>query len=168
VTAQWQRELRDFFLVAVYVALTGPVVGLVWSSVGPKLDLFRALGGSGMAWKVEAGADAHFGLLCLAAGVLCAAVTVACRMDGPGAVSGLAAGGLGAAFIAARVGYLLNRGDTLHLLRAHSVPLSLLSKYGIDPFFKIRALGVVVAWPLATLVVYVVALALRDQRRSLP
>jgi hypothetical protein len=168
VTASWRRELRDFLLVAVYVVLTGPIVGLLWSAAGPKLQLFRALGGSGGAWDAEAGADVHFGLLCIAAGAVCAAVAVLLRMDGPGAVAGLAAGGLGAAFVADRVGYLLNRGDTLDLLHTRSVSLGLLSQYGIDPFFKVRALGVVVAWPMAALVVSVSALALRDRARSLP
>jgi hypothetical protein len=169
VTTPWQRELRDFLVVALYVVLAGPLVGLIWSSIGPKVDLLPALAGSGVGWKAEAGADAHFGLLCLGAGAICAAIAVACRRDGPGAVAGLAVGGLGAAFTADRVGYLLNHGDTLDVLRAHSVPLSLLTKYGIDPFFKVRALGVVAAWPIAAVTVYMAALGIRDRgRRSLP
>ena len=155
-------------LIAVYVVLTGPIVGLLWSAAGPKVELFRALGGAGNEWRAEAGADVHFGLLCLAAGAVCAVVAVLLRMDGPGALAGLALGGLGAAFVADRVGYLLNRGDTLDLLKSRSVSLHLLSQYGIDPFFKVRALGVVVAWPLAALVVYLGALAIRDRARSLP
>jgi len=166
--ASWLQELRDFLLITVYVVLTGPIVGLLWSASGPKLDLFRALAGSGEAWRAEDGADVHFGLLCVAAGAVCAAIAVLLRMDGPGALTGLAVGGLGAAFVADRVGYLLNRGDTLDLLHARAVPLRLLSDVGIDPFFKVRALGVVVAWPMAALVIYVSALALRDRARSLP
>jgi hypothetical protein len=168
VTASGWQDLRDFLLVAAYVVLAGPIVGLLWSVAGPKLDLFRALSGSGGAWRAEAGADVHFGLLCLAAGAVCAAVAVLLRMDGPGAIAGLAAGGLGAAFVADRVGYLLNRGDTLDLLHSRSVSLQTLSQYGIDPFFKVRALGVVVAWPMATLIVFVTAVAIRDRARSLP
>lgn len=168
MTAPWRQELRDFFLIAAYVVLAGPVVGLVWSATGPKVDLLRALSGSSEAWRAEAGADVHFGLICIAAGAVCAAVAVVLRLEGPGAITGLAAGGLGAAFVADRVGYLFNRGDTLDLLHAHSVSLSLLSQFGIDPFFKVRALGVVVAWPIAALVVYVSALSLRDRTRSLP
>lgn len=163
-----RQELRDFLLVAVYVVLTGPIVGLLWSASGPKLDLFRALRGSGRAWRAEAGADVHFGLICIAAGAVCAAVAVLLSMDGPAVPAGLAVGGLGAAFVADRVGYLLNRGDTLDLLHARSVSLHTLSQYGIDPFFKVRALGVVVAWPIAALVVYVSAVAIRDRARSLP
>ena len=168
MTASWQQDLRDFLLIATYVVLTGPIVGLLWSAAGPKLDLFRALGGSGGAWRAEAGADVHFGLLCIAAGALCAGVALLLRMDGPGVIAGLAAGGLGAAFVANRVGYLLNRGDTLDLLHSRSVSLHQLSQYGIDPFFKLRALGVVVAWPMAALIVYVTAVAIRDRARSLP
>lgn len=162
------QELRDFLVVATYVVLSGPIVGLLWSAAGPKLNLFRALRGSAEAWRAEAGADVHFGLLCIGAGAICAAVAILLRMDGPGVIAGLAAGGLGAAFVANRVGYLFNRGDTLHLLRSHSVSLKLLSQFGIDPFFKLRALGVVVAWPMAALIVYVTAVAIRDRARSLP
>lgn len=168
MTASWRQELRDFLLIAVYVVLSGPIVGLLWSASGPKLELFRALHGSGQAWRAEVGADVHFGLWCIAAGALCGAVAALLRMDGPAVIAGLAAGGLGAAVVADRVGYLLNRGDTLDLLHSHSVSLRLLSQFGIDPFFKLRALGVVVAWPMAALVVYVSALAVRDRVRSLP
>jgi hypothetical protein len=168
VTVQWQRELRDFGLVAIYVVLAGPIVGLLWSAAGPKIDLFPALAGSGAGWRPEIGADVHFGLLGIAAGVVCAAVAFACHRDGPGAIGGLAVGGLGAAFVADRVGYLLNRGDTLAVLHAHNVPLSLLDRFGIDPFFKVRALGVVVAWPMAAIAVFMLAVALRDRARSLP
>jgi hypothetical protein len=161
VTASWRQELRDFLLIAVYVALTGPIVGLLWSAVSPKLDILGLVSGSG-TFRPEIGADVHFGLLGIGAGAVCAAITLACRRDGPGSMIGLAIGGLGAALIADRVGYLLNHGDTVALLRAHSLSLT------IDPFFKVRALGVVVAWPMAALVVYVSALALRDRARSLP
>lgn len=167
MTDAWQRDLREFVLVAVYVTLSGPVVGLIWAWSGPKTDILRALEGSGVAWRAESGADVHFGLLCVAAGIACAAVVLALRLDGPGAVAGLVLGGLGAAFVANRVGYLLNRGDTIDILRAHSVPLSLLARFGIDPFFKVRALGVLVAWPLAALLVHMLALGLRSGSRSL-
>ena len=168
MTDPWQRELRDFLLVTVYVALAGPIVGLIWSVASPKVDLIQALAGSGVAWRAESGADAHFALLSVAAGALCAGIALACRRDGPGTVAGLAAGGLAAAFIADRVGYLFNRPDTLHLLHANSISLSVLDKFGIDPFFKVRALGVVVSWPMTALIVYMGALALRDRYRSLP
>jgi len=168
VTDPWRQELRDFLLTACYVVLAGPIVGLLWSAAGPKTDLLRALGGSGVAWKAEVGADVHFGLLCVAAGTACALAALVMRREGPGTVAGLAAGGLGAAFVADRIGYLLNRGDTLDLLRAHNVSMGLLDRYGIDPFFKLRALGVVVAWPIAALVVHALAVALRDRSRSLP
>ena len=168
MTNPWLQELRDFLLVTTYVLLAGPIVGLIWSAAGPKVDLVRALGGSGGAWRSEVGADVHFALLGIAAGVICAALVVACRRDGPGAIAGLAVGGIGAAFVADRVGYLVNRRDTLNLLHAHNVPLSLLDKFGIDPFFKVRALGVVIAWPMAAIAIFMLVVAMRDRARSLP
>ena len=168
MTTLWPREVRDFVLVTLYVALTGPVVGLIWAAASPKTDLLKALTSSGVAWKAEAGADAYFFLIGLAAGVVCAGIALACRRDGPGALAGLAGGGVAAAFVADRVGYLLNRSDTLDVLRANSISLSRLAEFGIDPFFKVRALGVIMAWPIAALVVHASAVGLRDPYRSLP
>jgi hypothetical protein len=164
VSDPWRQELRDFVVVAVYVVLAGPILGLLWSAAGPKLNLAGAIAGTGVDWKTEICADVHLGLLGIGAGALCAAVAFALHRDGPGSVVGLAVGGLGASFVADRIGFLLNRGDTLDLLHAHHLSPSNLT---IDPFFKVRALGVVVAWPIAALVVHMTALALRDRSRSL-
>jgi hypothetical protein len=164
VTDPWRQELRDFLLTASYVVLAGPIVGLLWSAVGPKLDLLKVITGSGVAWKAEVGADVHFALLGSGAGAICAAIAFALRREGPGAVAGLAAGGLGAAFVADRVGYLLNHGDMVDLMRAHGITL----RPDINPCFEVRALGVVAAWPIAALVVHALAVALRDRSRSLP
>jgi hypothetical protein len=165
---RWLEDARDFLLTAVFVVLTGPIVGLVWAAVGPKVGLIPALQGSASGWRPEIGADFHFGLLGAGAGLVCAAIAVAWRRDGPGVPVGLAIGGLGAAVVADRVAFLVNRPDTLDTLRRHGVPLSLLAKYGIDPFFKVRALGVLVAWPVAALVAYAIALAVMGRNRSLP
>jgi hypothetical protein len=161
----WQDEARDFALTTVFVVLLGPVVGLIWSSVGPKLALVPALRGSASAYRAEVGAVLHFLLRSGAAGLLCAAVAIALRRDGPGVLLGLVVGGIGAAIVADRVGFLLNKDSTLDTLRHLGVSLALLDKYGIDPFFKVRALGVMLAWPLAAVVLYAVALAVRPNPR---
>jgi hypothetical protein len=149
------------------VVLTAPLVGLLWSAIGPKLPLQPALNGSETAFRTEVGADLHFLLVTAAAGIVCAAVAIALRRDGPGVVLGLGVGGVLASFVTDRVGYLLNRDHTVTALHHLGVSLSLLDKFGIDPFFKVRAIGVIVAWPLAAVVTHTLALAIRGPR-SLP
>ena len=160
----WPADGWDFVLTTLFVVLSGPLIGLVWAAVGPELPLLPVLSGSGSAYRNEVGADFHFLLLSAAAGLLCAAVAVALRRDGPGVLLGLVVGGFGAALVADRVAYLAERGDTLDTLAHLQVSLATLHRYGIDPFFKVRALGVLVAWPLAALVLHAVALAARAPR----
>ena len=162
---RWPDDVRELVLTTVFVVLCGAPVGLLWASIGPELPLVRALTGSASAYRSEIGADFHFLLLNAAAGLLCAAVAVALRRDGPGVLLGLVIGGLGAAIVADRVAFLVNRDMTLDTLRHLGVSLSTLDKYGIDPFFKVRALGVMVAWPLAALLLHTAALAARSRTR---
>lgn len=162
---RWPADGWEFATTALFVVLSGPLVGLIWAAVGPGLPLARVLSGSGSAYRNEVGADFHFMLLSAAAGLLCAAVAVALRRDGPGVLLGLVVGGLGAAVVADRVAFLAERGDTLATLTHLQVSLATLHRYGIDPFFKVRALGVLVAWPMAALALYTIALAARAQPR---
>ena len=162
---RWPGDAGEFGLTAAFVVLTGPLVGLVWAQVGPGLPLRPVLSGSGSPYRNQIGADFHFLLLSAAAGLLCAAVAVALRRDGPGVLLGLVVGGLAAALVADRVAYLSERGGILDTLHHLHVSLATLHRYHIDPFFKVRALGVLVAWPGAALVLYTVALAARPRAR---
>ena len=162
---RWPADGWEFAATALFVVLSGPLVGLIWAAVGPGLPLLPVLSGSGSAYRNEVGADFYFLLLTAAAGLLCAAVAVALRRDGPGVLLGLVVGGLGAALVADRVAYLAERGDTLDTLAHLQVSLATLHRYGIDPFFKVRALGVLVAWPMAALAMHTIALAARARAR---
>jgi hypothetical protein len=161
---RWPADGWDFALTALYVVLAGPLVGLIWSSVGPALPLGLVLNGKG-SFGNQVGADFNFLVLGGVAGLLCAAVAVALRRDGPGALLGLVVGGLGASVVADRVAYLAERGQTLDTLRQVHVSLATLDRFGIDPFFKVRALGVLVAWPMAALVLFTIAVAIRGRPR---
>lgn len=163
---RWAAEARDFVGTGVVLFLLAPVVGLIWAAVAPKLSLLAVAEGSEEAFRVEIGADFRFLLLGVVAGVLCALVVGWLHKDGPGIVLGLAAGGLGAAFVAARVGYLADRGDTLGTLHQLGVSLRQLQHAGLDPFFRLRALGVVAAWPLAAVAVHMLVVTLRQRRRE--
>jgi hypothetical protein len=162
---RWPADGWEFALTSLFVMLSGPLVGLIWAAVGPAVPLRPVLRGSGSAYRNQVGADFHFLLLSATAGLLCAAVAVARRRDGPGVLLGLVVGGLGAAVVADRVAYLVERGDTLDTLAHLQVSLATLHRYGIDPFFKVRALGVLVAWPMAAIVLHAIALAARTRAR---
>jgi hypothetical protein len=164
---RWRDDGRELALTVLALVFSAPLVGLLWSALGPKLPLRPALSGSETAFRTEVGADVHFVIVTAAAGVICAIVAIALKRDGPGVVVGLGIGGVLAALVTNRVGYLVNRDHTLSALHHLGVSLSLLDKFGIDPFFKVRAVGVLMAWPLAALLTYLLALAIRGPR-SLP
>jgi hypothetical protein len=167
VTEPWQRELRDSLLIAVYVALTGPLVGLLWWQAAPKLTKQLMAGlliGSNVGYRTEIGADAWFLLFAAVAGVVCGLAVFVLRGWGPGAVAGLALGCAAAAIVADRVGYLAQRGHTMAAMQA----LGIADGASDQLDFKVRALGVMVAWPLAALLVHVCALWVRERNLSLP
>ena len=148
-----REDMVTAVVTTVLVALSGAVAGLVWEAVAPKLVLSRAIQGDEVAFKAQVGADVAFVAVALAAGVLCAAVAlILFRARGPGLVAGLALGGVAAAFVADRVGYLVDRAATLTAIHAAGVAHP--SPLGVSLLdFRLRALGVVVAWPLAAVVV---------------
>ena len=152
-------------VTAVVVALLGPVVGLVWSAVAPKLSVASAIKGNEAAFKAQVGADVWFLFLALAAGALTAAVAIwVFRVSGPGLVIGLAIGGVAAAFAADRVGYLVEHASTLNALHAAGVAHP--SGLGVSLFdFRVRALGVVMAWPVAAVGLLAIVEMIENRRR---
>ncbi|MDQ1697648.1 MAG: hypothetical protein QOJ03_3001 [Frankiaceae bacterium] len=159
---RWPTDALDFVGTTVLMMLSGPVVGLLWFHVAPKLSIPKVVAGSEAPFRAQIGADAWFLLLAVLAGVVCAAVVVALRRTGPGTVAGLAVGGAGAAVVADRVGYLAQHGATLHMLRALGIDPAGVSLDAVD--FRVRALGVLVAWPLAAVVAHALALAVKARR----
>jgi hypothetical protein len=164
---EWRRDAIEVVFTTVAVALTGPVLGLIWSHLAPTISIAGVAAGSEVPYRAQIGADAWFLLLAAIAGAACAVVALIARRHGPATLLGLAFGGISAAFIADRVGYLASRGDALSALHRVGVKLSVLQQFGIDPFLRVRAMGVIVAWPLASVLVYVLVVAI-GARRSLP
>lgn len=161
---RWGHELRDLLVTTTVLVLLGPMAGLVWSAVAPKLALVAALEGAEAPYRAEIGADFRFLLVGIVAGLVSALGVAAARRDGPGVMLGLAAGGLAGGFVAARVGYLAERGGTLQTLHHLGVSVHLLAGYGLDPFFRLRALGVVVAWPIVAVAVHALVVHLRSRQ----
>ncbi|HET6817089.1 MAG TPA: hypothetical protein VFH66_07690 [Mycobacteriales bacterium] len=149
---RWPHDALVALLTATMVTLTGAVVGLIWSATAPKLSLRAVVAGSEATFKSQIGADGRFLFLGLIAGVICAGVVVALGERGPGAVLGLAVGGVLAALVANRVGVVAQQDATLSALRSLGIPHSahVLDLVG----FRVRAQGVLLAWPIAALVVH--------------
>ena len=161
-------EVTVATLTALYVALFGPVVGLAWTAVSPKLSIPALLANADGVFHAQIGADAWFLLVGGMAGVLSTLVAwlvhrfVLLRHLSAGVAVGLAVGGSVAAVVADRVGYLYERGTTSEALRAIGAHASGSAIAEID--FRIRALGVLTVWPLAALVVLGLITSMRMTR----
>jgi len=159
----WRRDGPVALLTVVFVVLAGQVVGLIWSATTPKLSIRQVALGAESPFESEIAADGRFLLLGLIAGVVCALVVLLLRQHGPGAAIGLAIGGLLAAMVANRVGAVAQHDGTVAALSALGL------SHGDRIFdligFRVRALGVLLAWPIAAVVVHGLAVALRPHGR---
>jgi hypothetical protein len=160
--SSWVRaELGFGLVVAAYSALLGAVVGLIWQAGAPRVHLAAAIDGSESAAKPLIGDDVRLGVLGIIAGVVIAVVVLVLgrnRERGPGEVLGLAAGGVLGALVAARVGDLARHHEMVKAVAA-AVPgvtsaqtTKVLGYFG----FHVRATGVLMLWPIASVAVYLV------------
>jgi hypothetical protein len=162
VTRWLLDELRLGVVIAAYSALLGAVVGLVWEAGAPTVQLAQAINGNEAAGKPLIGDDVRLGLLGIIAGIVATAVVLLLGRDrerGPGEVLGLAAGGVLGALVAARVGDLARHHQMVSTI-AKVVPgaskaetSTLLGYFG----FHVRATGVLLFWPIAAVVVHLLA-----------
>jgi hypothetical protein len=151
-------------VTTVYVALLGTAAGLIWAALAPKVSIPAIAAGASAAFHAQVGADVWFLVVGAIAGVLCAVAAIALlREEGPGLAFGLAFGGSLAAVIADRVGYLSEQHATTAALRALGATPSGSTISEID--FRVRALGVLTAWPLASLIVLGIVIAIGAARR---
>lgn len=148
----WRVEAFVAGAGTLFLAIAGVIAGLLWDTAAPKLSVAKLAASSSATFRAQIGADAWFLLVTALVGA--AAAVVMClvvRRPGPGTAVALAAGGLLGSFVADRVGFLAERHATVSALQALGVQAGgdLVSE--ID--FRVRALGVVVAWPLVGLAV---------------
>lgn len=149
---RWRHDGAVLLLTTALVTIAGAVVGLIWSATAPKLSIRELAAGSEATFKSQVGADARFLLLSIVAGIICAGVVLAFGQRGPGAVVGLAIGGLLAALVANRVGVVAQHDATLSALK--SLGLSHSARVLDLVGFRVRAQGVLLAWAIAALVVH--------------
>jgi hypothetical protein len=162
----WRSETYTAVVGTLFLAFAGAVAGLIWHAVSPKLSVAQLAQSSDATFRAHIGSDAWFLLITVLVAILSATVLcVIVRRPGPGAAVALGAGGLLAAFVADRVGYVAERPTStsaLHALGLH--PHGGLLQDLVD--FKVRATGVMVGWPLASLAVLGIFLGIGALRRS--
>ncbi len=147
------RDLRDGLIVAVLVTVCGLVLGGLWLWFAPRVPLISD--GSAIYLKDSEGeqaigADGWFTLLGLGMGVLTAAgVYLWRRTGGIVLVVALAVGGVLASILAWRLGVHL--GPTSNVI-AHA------KQVGVNKVFdgplQLHAKGALLAWPVASMAVY--------------
>jgi hypothetical protein len=166
---KWRSEVLVGVLVVAYSVVLGGAVGLIWARVAPHIDLVAAINGSEAATKALLGDDMWLALLGIIAGVVSVAVLALVARDagsGPGAVIGLAVGGLLGSLVAARVGHLVRQPHIVADLHTSFPGITHHSVTVIVGYFdfRVRATAVLVAWPLAAVLVHAAASALRYRR----
>jgi hypothetical protein len=154
----WRAEIITAVVLAIFVALLGSAVGLIWHAVAPHVDVHAAINNPEEKTRALMGDDLWLGLLGLIAGVVCVVLVIVVvpeSFDGPGALVGLVVGGFLAMYVADRVGYLVS-GSSLRTTLNAAFPDA--SPQGVGTVvrlldFKVRAMAVMVSWPVASLLV---------------
>ncbi|QXJ26952.1 hypothetical protein AGRA3207_006910 [Actinomadura graeca] len=135
------------------MALLGPPAGLLWAKTVPRVTYVIVQGEPLLAdpeGQGPIGIDARFALLALAAGVACgvAAYVAGRRFTDLALVLGIAAGGAAAAVLAWRTGHLIGL-DAFRDAARHGRDGA-----AVTGVADLRAKGVLVFWPLASVAAY--------------
>ncbi|MER6527459.1 AAA family ATPase [Streptomyces sp. NPDC001508] len=162
-----KSEVREGVVVTVAVALCGALLGLLWWRLAPHVPLVGDHVGKN--WVVylkdsegeqAIGVDGTFTLLALAFGAVSAVVVfLVRRRGGIPLVAGLAVGGLLGSLLAWRLGVWL--GPTQDVI-AHAKAVG--KGVSFSAPLKLGAWGVLLAWPVAALVVHLALTALFGPR----
>ncbi|MDC0770088.1 AAA family ATPase [Streptomyces sp. HD] len=162
-----KTEVREAAVVALVVALSGALLGVLWWWLAPSVPLVGdVLNGNWVVYfkdtegEQAVGVDGTFTLLALAFGLVSAvAVFLFRRRGGVPLVVGLAVGALLGSLLAWRVGVWLGpSGDVI----AHAKDVG--KGVAFSAPLKLGAKGVWLVWPLAALVVHLGLTALFGPR----
>ncbi|MEU6193374.1 AAA family ATPase [Streptomyces sp. NPDC047061] len=166
-----KTELREGAVIAVAVAVSGVLLGLLWLWLAPHVPLVGDQ--SGKSWAVylkdsegeqAAGVDGTFTLLALALGVVSAVVVFLWRRrGGVPLIVGLGVGGLLASFLAWRLGMWLGPEQDV-IAHAKAVGKGVTFSAPL----KLGAKGALLAWSLSALVVHLGLTALFGPRDPEP
>ncbi|MCK7622093.1 ABC transporter permease [Streptomyces sp. RS10V-4] len=157
------RELREAVLIALLVAVSGVLLGVLWAWLAPRVPLIadtRNVYLKNTEGEEAIGADGTFVLLGLAFGVVSAAVVFLLRRRGGiPLVVGLAAGGLLAAVLGWLTGMWL--GPTPDVV-AHAKQVG--PGVVFDGPLRLQAKGALLAWPVAAMLTQIVLTGLFGPR----
>ncbi|WP_323180945.1 ABC transporter permease [Streptomyces sp. NBC_01142] len=162
-----KTELRDSAVVLVAVTLLGVALGLLWLWLAPRVPLIsngKAVFLQDTEGESAVGADGTFALLALGFGALSAAAVFWFRRRGGVAlVVGLALGGLLGSLLAWGIGVWFGPSNDV-VARAREVGAGV----PFDAYLELKATGVVLAWPVAAMVVHLALTALFGPRDPEP
>jgi hypothetical protein len=147
------RTLRIWVMTTATTALLGLPAGLLWAAITPPARYVVSNGEAALAdLENEAliGVDGRFALIAVLAGVLCGAVAYAAGGRGHdiALVLGLAVGGMAAALLAWWVGRHVGLENFQRLIRTGPDGRS------VTGVVDLRAVGVVVFWPLLAVITF--------------
>jgi hypothetical protein len=162
-----RTDLWQAAVIAVAVALTGVLLGLLWLWLAPRVPLIsdgKAVLFADSEGEEAVGADGMFVLLALGFGVLtAAAVFLFRRSGGVPLVVALAVGGLLGSVLAWRLGVWLGPSEDV-VARARVVGAGTV----FDAPLRLAAKGALLAWPLAAMTVHLGLTALFGPRDPHP
>ncbi|MGW7075719.1 DUF2567 domain-containing protein [Streptomyces sp. NPDC054866] len=148
-----KTEVRQAAVIALAVAVSGLLLGLLWLWLAPRVPLIadnEAVFLKDTEGEQAIGVDGTFTLLALAFGAVSGAVVFLLRRRGGiPLVIGLTAGGLLGAVIAWRLGIFLGP-ETDVVAHAKSVGKGI----AFDAPLELKAKGALLAWPVAALLVH--------------
>jgi hypothetical protein len=166
----WRTEGLVVMLAAAYSTLLGAVMGLIWPRVAPHIDAINAYyHGSVAANKALLGDDVWFGFLGLLTGLVCVGVLRLLSGDlsrGPGAVIGLAAGGIVGSLVAAHVGTAVQQPHLVASVHAQMANVKPTDIKRILYFFnfKVRANAALLVWPITAVALVAINVIVRYLR----
>ncbi|MEW2525169.1 DUF2567 domain-containing protein [Streptomyces sp. NPDC047071] len=162
-----KREIGQAAVIAAAVAVSGVLLGLLWLWLAPRVPLIadkQAVYLKDTEGEQAIGVDGTFTLLGLAFGFVSALVVFLLRRRGGiPLVVGLAAGALLGAVLAWKVGVWFGP-DTDVVAHARSVGRGVV----FDAPMELNAKGVLLAWPVAAMIVHLVLTALFGPRDPEP
>jgi hypothetical protein len=165
--AELRKDLRDSALILVAVTLAGVALGMLWLWLAPRVPLVSNAEGvflKDTEGEAAIGADGTFLLLAVGLGALSAAAVFLFRRNGGIAlVVALAVGGLLASLLGWGIGVWFGPPQDVV---AHAREVG--EGVTFDAYLELRAKGVLLAWPVAAMLVHLGLTALFGPRDPEP
>ncbi|HET7406617.1 MAG TPA: DUF2567 domain-containing protein [Mycobacteriales bacterium] len=160
----WRRQAGAAVTAACALVLLGAPVGLIWGALAPRLDFVVTAGGQGLDLvnpesEALVAADGYFVFITAVVGIACGilAYRIGRLRYGPGLVAGLAAGGLGAAAVAAQV------GRRLYLPGFHHAETAVAAGHHVLLYVSVRAQPALFVWGFAAALGYGLLVAIFER-----